>query len=511
MALADYTTRAPSTGRKWAIAAGHPLAAETADALLADGATLVEAIVAASAVLTVVSPQATSLGGDGAMLVRRRDGTIDAYDGAGWAMGEESNTYDAAAFAKGPGSCVVPGLVDLWRLALEDHGRRDLSALLAPAIGIAKTGVPLGKELRKYLVDRRNDFAAEQFFGTMFDGVSSTTRRIPQPALAATLEGLAAGTLRAFYEGKPAVSLRRFLKRLGRDVPESDFTDFHAARVPALFGPYGDWRIAAMPPPFVGLLGLLQLKALGEDDRTADPMARRFVRHPELARRVFERWSGEIRDVWADGASPDDIRNRAASVLQGTVEPVGNRHDSKGGDTAGIAIVMSDGQAASLLQSIFQPFGSRVCDPGTGILLNNRMLCFDPDGANMPARRRRPFHTLNPLIVTGGTDEVLACCSPGGISQTTTCAQVLDAVLGRHLPLDRAVDMDRWSVSRGGAHILENGADGRALDTDIRQSFDEISTPGASFYFGSFKVAIKEGAQLSAFADQRREAASLAR
>ena len=511
MALADYATRAPSTGRKWAIAAGHPLAAETADTLLADGATLVEAVVAASAVLTVVSPQATTVGGDGAMLVRRRDGTIDAYDGAGWAMSEDSNTYDAAAFGKGPGSCVVPGLVDLWRLALEDHGQRDLRTLLAPAIGIAKNGVPLGKELRKYLVDRRNDFAAEQFYGVMFEGVRSTTDRIPQPALAATLEGLASGTLRTFYEGEPADSLRRFLKGLGRDIPESDFADFHAARVPALFGPYGDWRVAAMPPPFVGLLGLLQLKALAEDARTADPMVRRFVRHPAIARQVFERWSGEIRDVWAEGASPEGVRNRADAVLQGTAETAGNHYTSKGGDTAGIAIVMADGQAASLLQSIFQPFGSRVCDPGTGILLNNRMLCFDADGPNAAARHRRPFHTLNPLIATGPTDEVLACCSPGGISQTTTCAQVLDAVLGRHLPLDRAVDMDRWSVSRGGAHILEDGAEGRALDAATRQSFDEVATPGASFYFGSFKVAMKERDLVASLADLRREAASLAR
>ena len=510
MALADHATRAPATGKKWGISAGHPLAAQTADAILADGGTLIDAMVAASAVLTVVSPQATTLGGDGAMLVRRCDGTIDAYDGAGWAMGEDANTFDAAAFAKGPRACVVPGLVDLWRLALEDHGRLALDTLLAPAMNIARDGAPFGKELHKYLIGRRKDFGANQFYDVLFPGIDAYTTRFQQPALATTFETLVRDGLRAFYEGAPAQTLRAFLAANGRDVPAADFADFAAARVPALAGRYGDWDVAAMPPPFVGLLVLLQMQAL-TNDPTTDPTARRFLRHPALAREIFEAWTGEIRDVWAEGANADAVKARAAAVLGGTATPHAGDHVSHGGDTAGITIVMADGQAASLLQSVFQPFGSRLCDPGTGVLLNNRMLCFDAEGANQSARRRRPFHTLNPMIVTGRAGEVIACCSPGGISQTTTCAQVLDGILSGRMPLDRAVDMDRWSISRGSAHILEDGPEGQALDSSVRDSFDETAAPGASFYFGSFKIALKESDQVAALADQRREAAARAR
>lgn len=508
MALIDHAERAPVTGKKWAVTAGHPLAAEAADAVLTDGGTLVDAMIAGSAVLTVVCPQATTLGGDGAMLVRRRDGTIDAYDGAGWAMGTEANHFDAAAFAKGPRACVVPGLVDLWRLALADHGSMALDALLAPAIKIARDGAPIGKELHKYLIKRRKDFGNDPFYDVMFPGIDEGSTRFAQPAVAATLENLAAQGLRAFYEGGPAAALRAFLAGLGHEIPQNDFADYQAARVPALSAAYDDWSVAAMPPPFVGLLVLLQMQALAAV-ATDDVLERRFTHHPALTRQIFAQWTGEIRDVWAEGADADNVRARAAAVLAGRATPLANDHVADGGDTAGLTIVLADGQAASLLQSIFQPFGSRLCDPETGILLNNRMLCFDANGANKSAQRRRPFHTLNPMIVTAA-ETVIACCSPGGISQTTTCAQVLDAVLAQRVPLDRAVDMDRWSVSRGSAHILEDGPDGQALGKDVRHAFDEIAAPGASFYFGSFKIALKEGKILAAIADQRREAASRA-
>lgn len=508
-ALSNHQVRAPAIGRKWAIAAGHPLAADAANDVLKAGGSLVDAVIAASATLTVVSPQATTLGGDGALLVRRASGEVQGYDGAGWAFGDDVGAFDEKAFSRGPRACVVPGLVDLWRLALDDHGTLPVGALLQRAIQIAQDGAPIGPELEKYVIKRRDEFAGEQFFAHMFADVSGTATPAKQPALADTLKRLANDGLRALYEGAPARSLMDFLRSLDRDVPESDFHDFQARRVPAISTRYGDWSVNAMPPPFVGLLGLVQLQALANEGEP-DVWKRRFERHPAIARGVFETWTESIHDLWADGADAATVVRHCEAVLSGGAAASGSNHVARGGDTAGVVIVNSDGEAACLLQSIFQPFGSRICDPGTGILFNNRMLCFEAEGTNRPARRRRPFHTLNPMILSGVAGQVVACCSPGGISQTTTCSQILDALLRGLLPLDRAVDASRWSVSRDAKHILEDGPEAVDLPQGVRDSFDQIARPGASFYFGSFKIALKEAGCVAALADQRREAAAKA-
>jgi gamma-glutamyltranspeptidase len=493
-----------ATGTRWAIAAGHPAAASTADAILRRGGSIVDAAIAASAVLTVVSPQATTLGGDGAMCLRRADGTVVGYDGAGWAFGNGALAFDEAAYTRGAGACVVPGLAALWHVAHEDSGILPFGDLLATATAYAERGAPVGRELHKYLVEQGGRYIDDQFAQTMFAPVFDGAHTFAQPALGRTLRTLAKNGPRDLYDGEIAGRLRAFLEGNGRAAPAAHFSDYRGRRVQPVEAKIGGDTIWAMPPPFVGLLGLLQLKDL-EEIQEGRFLERRFVHHPALARRVFADWGAEIHDRWADGAGDADVARFCADALGGRRPPATTLPKLTGsGDTAGVVIVTADGQALSLLQSIFQPFGARLCDPETGILLNNRMLCFSPDGHNSPAPRRRPMHTLNPMILESD-DEIVALCSPGGISQTTTCCQVIDAIRRGGQSADQAIDASRWSVARVGDYILENGLEAAGLSGETRNGFDEIVAPGKSFYFGSVKLATVGGGRTAAIGDLRRE------
>lgn len=498
-----------AAGTRWAIAAGHPAAASTADSVLRRGGSIVDAAIAASAVLTVVSPQATTLGGDGAMCLRGADGKIVGYDGAGWAFGSGAHTFDEATFTRGAGACVVPGLAALWHMAHEDGGVLPFGDLLAEATTYADGGAPVGRELHKYLVDQRVRYVDDEFAQAMFSPVFAGAHTFEQPALGRTLRTLAKNGPLDLYDGETARQLRAFLEHSGRDTPVADFADYRGRRVQPIEIEIGGERVWALPPPFVGLLGLLQLRELEivAEDRFLD---RRFVHHPAVAKRVFADWGGEIFDRWADGADETDVARFCAEALEGhRTASAGASKLPGSGDTAGIVIVTEDGQALSLLQSIFQPFGARLFDPTTGILLNNRMLCFGPEGNNRPAPRRRPLHTLNPMILESN-DEIVALCSPGGISQTTTCCQVIDAVRRGGQSVDQAIDASRWSVARVGDYILEDGPDAAQLAQEIRNGFDEIVAPGKSFYFGSVKLAAVGGGRTTATGDLRREAGTVA-
>src|SRR5215510_986037 len=138
--------RSPIRVTEAAAAASHPLATLTAIETLRDGGNAIDAAIAAAAVLTVVEPQSTGIGGDGFLLYVPRGGPeVIAFNGSGRApKAAHSDWYFDRGFSQmpafGPHSVTVPGLVDAWARILADHGSRDLGYLLRPAIRYAEDG-----------------------------------------------------------------------------------------------------------------------------------------------------------------------------------------------------------------------------------------------------------------------------------------------------------------------------------------------------------------------------------
>lgn len=506
-ATAQPRPRARCFGTRRAAATGHHLASRAALATLARGGSLVDAMIAASAMLTVALPHATSLGGCAMMLAydAASKQTV-ALNGTGTApaSADPSRFAAGAIDARGPRSWVVPGLVALWGNAHARFGRLAWPTLFAEAIAAARDGIGFSSELARNLSlagaeVRRQPGFAQAFLSDGRDRVAGELYR--QPALAGTLRRIAADGARAFYRGPAARALADFSQTHGGLLSYDDFVGFDAYWSEPVRQVFGAHEVNVMPPNSVGVLMLAQLASL--DARRHDSPDDATLAQILVARERL----GQLHDRVADPAARWPLD---ANSADGTAMPA--RRISEPGDTAGIVLADAEGNALAMLQSVFQPFGSGCVDASTGILMNNRLHEFslDPARHNVLAPGKRPVHTLNPYMVLRDGRPTWCAVSPGGVSQTTTGVQFLANVLDRGMALPDAIDAPRWSLSRGGDILCEPGFSANVIGRLESQGIAVTRDSLHPFYFGSLKaVRLHEGGVLEASADLRREASAM--
>lgn len=500
--------RASLFGTRCAVVTGHHLATQGAWRALERGGSVVDAMLAASAVLAVALPHATSLGGCGMVLIHEAaTGHTHALNGSGRApLAATLACFGNAIDERGPRSWVVPGLVALWSEAHARFGRLPWSELFDDAIALARDGIGCSSEIARNLRVASAGLAGQPGFADLFHDAQGPLRagaRLRQPALAATLETLASEGAQGFYAGRTAEAMVQFARAVGGLLQAADLARATANWCEPVSGSFGDasdgqvgggWLAQVMPPNSVGVLMLAQLAALGPLDGLPSRDAL-LCRQILAARRHL-------------GAQQDEVANPARNW-----HAAGGVADDDPGDTAGIVIIDREGNALSMLQSVFQPFGSGCVDPATGVLFNNRLCEFsvDPSAHNALAPTRRPVHTLNPYLVFRDGRLVLAAASPGGVSQTTTGVQTIANACLLDMPLARAIDAPRWSLTRTGGFLAEPGfpdgvrpllaASGVALQAGVTHPF----------YYGSVKaIRVHPDGVLEAAADLRRQAYALA-
>lgn len=499
--------RAALYGHRHSVATGHHLATRAACIQLERGGALVDAMIAASAVLTVVLPHATSLGGCGMMLLHdAAGGHTHALNGSGIAPGSaDPALFGGAVDARGPRSWVVPGLVRLWAQAHRRHGRLPWNTLFHDAIELAADGAAFSSEISRNLALATAQVRKQPGFAQAFQ-VDGQDRQAGTPwrqiAVAATLQRIAAHGEDGFYEGPVADALCRFAADTGGLLRPEDLKRVAADWTQPVHQDYGRRWVAVMPPNSVGVLMLAQLSRL--QWRPDVPRERRLYAQVMNARACLPGLRDRVADPaarwpWHDNGSESPRRFQGAGA-----EP---------GDTAGIVLADGSGNGLVMLQSVFQPFGSGCVDPVTGVLMNNRLGEFSTDCRhfNVLAPGKRPVHTLNPYIVFRDGAPELFAVSPGGISQTTTGVQCISNVLVDRAPLSLAIDLPRWSMGRDGQVMCEPGfPDGTlALLEAAGVAVEADSTH--PFYFGSIKAVQRHGSgMLEAAADLRRQACAAA-
>jgi len=500
--------RASQYGQHFGVATGHHLATRAAAAQLERGGSLTDAMIAASAVLTVVLPHATALGGCAMMLTHdAASGRVRALNGSGIAPAQAGPArFGAAIDPRGPRSWVVPGLVRFWAQAHRVQGRLPWRSLFEPAIALADSGAPFSSELARNLQMATAQVRCQPGFSEAFlaDGEDRAAGSIwRQPALAETLGLIARYGEDGFYEGPVAEKLLRFSAASGGLLQADDLRRVQADWCEPVYQDYGAFGAAVMPPNSVGVLMLAQLHRLragfGEqrDARLAAQIAQARACLPTLHDRVADT-SAQWPWSWRD----EDASHTLAAAGRG--DP---------GDTAGIVLADGKGNGLVMLQSVFQPFGSGCIDPSSGVLMNNRLSEFslDPSRHNCLAPGKRPVHTLNPYIAFQDGRPTLFAVSPGGVSQTTTGVQLISNVLIDRMRLPAAIDMARWSLSRDGQVMCEPGFATAAIEC-LRAAGVDVATDSLHpFYFGSIKaVRVCTPGILEAAADLRREATAAA-
>jgi gamma-glutamyltranspeptidase/glutathione hydrolase len=318
------------------------------------------------------------------------------------------------------------------------------------------------------------------------------------------------------YEGEVGKKLTDYICSAGGLLSLEDLRRCSADWVEPVRGGFDGHEIFVMPPNSYGVLMLMQLQslaALPKEQLDGDAVTR-LCWQMRAMRAAFSVGQEEIGD-------PSSMRIGNQHFLEeGTIGKVrarmfgqpGAPQTAPCGGTACVTVADALGNAVSIVQSIFNPFGAHFMDPNTGIILNNRMFGFDhmPGRVNSIGPGKRSAHTLNPVMVTKEGELRWVYASPGGISQTITGMQVLVNLITRRLGICQAIHTGRWAVDRGGNILVEP-----TMPEDVLAALAAAGLPARheedGYLFGSVTVIQRDSATLlRAAADTRREASAMA-
>ena len=524
------------------VAVANPHAAAAALEVLKQGGHAVDAAIAAHAVLGLVEPQSSGLGGGGFMLVYDRGADrLSVYDGretAPAAATEDMFVVDGQvlgfldAWQSGL-SVGTPGAVAMYALAHDEHGQLSWAETLQPAIDLATAGFEVSPRLARILKGMGrptrlddNPATAAYFFP---DGKPLASGHLLQnPDYAQTLQRLAAEGPAAFYSGAIAdeiVAAARAAPNGGR-LTTTDLETYRALRRDAVCGPFRDLKICGAPPPSsaaiqVQIAGLYDQFAAGAEDQDDRLIA--FVDAQRLGYADRDQFFADPDFVAVPVSGlidPDYIRRRAgeraapdAPAMPGNPPAAaqfsGADTTLEIGGTTHLSIIDRHGNAVSMTASIEGVFGSSRW--AAGFLLNNEMTDFartpagdGPAPANSIAPGKRPRSSMSPLMVFDADGELLLVTgSPGGHAIIAYVAKTVLGILDWGMSAQEATDFPNIFARGKSVSIEQVGAQGAALTTLFTEQGYAVRKPRAENSGIHLIVVRPEG--LEGAADPRRE------
>jgi gamma-glutamyltranspeptidase/glutathione hydrolase len=465
--------RSPVIACEGMAATSHPLASLAAIEALRAGGNAADAAVTAAAVLCVVEPQMTGIGGDCFCMLHVPGQPVWGYNGSGRAGARASL---AALMARGISAIAgdsihavtVPGAIDAWAAILDAHGRFSLDRALAPAIHYAERGFPVAARIAwdwaREVGKLRADAGAARHF--LFDGHPPAEGDVVKlPALARTLRTIAAKGPRAFYEGPIADDIVATVAARGSFLAAEDLARHRGEVVAPISTNYRGLDVLELPPNTQGLTALVLLNILERFDLAAlDPLGPdRFHLALEAARLAYAVRDTHVADpayMRAEVAALLD--KRFAAELAGRIDRARRvplaRAPSFGSDTVYLTVVDRDRMAVSLINTLFSHFGVGICTQETGILLTNRGACFvvDPDHPNTFGPNKRPMHTIIPALGFRGGRCELSFGVMGSHYQPMGHVQVVTNIVDYAMDVQAAIDAPR-AFFVGEATVVERG------------------------------------------------------
>ncbi|EWY36475.1 gamma-glutamyltransferase [Skermanella stibiiresistens SB22] len=463
-----------SSARRGMVVAPHHLAAQAGLSVLRDGGDAVEAMVAAASTVAVVYPHMNGIGGDGFWLIAEPGQAPVAIDACGAAAaGALPELYRANGHAvipsRGPlAANTVAGTVSGWGKALEVSRRwagggsggkpaLPLSRLLEDAIHYAREGMPATGGQARFTADKRPELEDVPGFAPIFlpgGAVPAQGARFRQPALAASLERIAAAGVEDFYRGDLARALAAGLQAAGSPVALADLEAHHAREVTPLSVRLRNASLYNMTPPTQGLASLMILALF---DRLGVTEAEGFAHvHGlvEATKQAFLVRDRHVSDPARMAVDPFHFLEEASLAdLAGRIDPERALPWPQSGppaDTIWMGAIDGQGRAVSFIQSTYWEFGSGVIAGDTGVLWQNRGSSFslDPAAVNALVPGMRPFHTLNPALARFDDGRVMPYGTMGGEGQPQTQAAVFSRYGLFGQSLQTAVTAPRWLLGR---------------------------------------------------------------
>ena len=533
------------TARGPFVAAANPLAVEAGLAVLRRGGSAVDAAVAIQAVLGLVEPQSSGLGGGAFMMVfDAASGEVTGYDGRETAPaaatpelfyenGRPLGVGDAILSGRSTGA---PGAVAMLAMAQKAHGVLAWNSLFGDAERLARDGFVVSPRLAGMIAMTRGQARsrwANAYF-TKPDGTRYVAGDVlKNPAYAETVAELAAGGAEVFYRGRVAREIAATVAEEPRPgtLSTGDIAAYAPIERGALCRPYRIYVICVPPPPSSGV-ALLQLLAMAErtPDIDAGPdSAAAWTAFAQLQRLMYadrDRYVGDPAFVGVPVQGlldPDYVSGRAALApgLTGAAEPgtppggvlAGPDATREPAGTSHFVVVDARGNAVSMTTTVESIFGSGRM--AAGFFLNNQLTDFSftptrEDGgpaANAVAAGKRPRSSMSPVIILDRQGRLVgALGSPGGPSILAYNAKALIAVLDWGLPVQTAFNLPNL-VAKGDGFGADTDRFSELLRTELAAR-GIVLRPNASENSGLHGAIWRQGAtgwRWDSGADDRRE------
>ena len=466
-------------------------AAQIGVEVLKQGGNAVDAAVATGFAMAVTYPRAGNLGGGGYMLIHlagrhAADVAIDYRETAPSAATRDMflDQNGAADPRKSRDSALavgVPGTVAGLALAHARYGsgKFRLADLIAPAIRLARAGLPIEDDVAESLPGAARRLARWPSAARIFlkpDGRAlGPGDRLVQGDLADTLEAIARGGPRAFYGGPVAGKLVAAVRAEGGILSGDDLSNYRPLVHAPVRGRYRGYDIVSMPPSSAGGVVLIEMLNILEGYRAGELGAD----SPERAHLMAEAMQRAYADRAAFLGDPASVTAPVARLmskpygraLRAGIDPAHAtpardiRPDGapphEGDNTTHFSVVDRFGNAVSNTYTLNFSYGLGLVAEGTGVLLNNELDDFAAKAgapnaygltggdANAPGPGKRPLSSMTPTIVLKDGKPFLVTGSPGGSRIITAVLQVISNVIDRKLPIAEAVAAprihDQWS------------------------------------------------------------------
>ena len=448
---------APAFGSRGMVASPHALASAAGADALRGGGSAVDAAIATASTLGVIYPHMCGIGGDAFWLVYDAAARKVSYlDGGGRAA--KAATLDRFSGQREipfrglvPATLTTPGAVASFCAAHERYGKLPLARCFQDAIHYARDGYPVTARLSRWIAETSSDLAQDAASAALF-------LRNPgkNPALARTLEAIAAQGRAGFYEGEVAAQLAR----LGGFFTQADLAAQPAHWGEPICGSYRGVTIYETPAPTQGftvleMLNLLEPLELSKREFLGPDHVHLLVQAKQVAYNDRDRWLGDPRFVEVPmekllSKSYADQRRRLIDPARALPWDQVPAEGSLAGDTVYVAAVDAAGNAASLIFSLYGVFGACITSAATGVVLQNRGAYFslDPAHPNRLEPGKVPLHTLIASLAFRNDRlwAVLGCMGADGQPQIHVQTYVAMIDFGRDI--QQALSAPRWLSGR---------------------------------------------------------------
>lgn len=460
------TTRPVTRATNGVVVSPHYLASLAGLRVLQDGGHAVDAAIAVNATLGVVYAHMTGIGGDSFWLIHdAAENELHALNGSGRAVASATRErYRRMGCStiplRGPHAAVtVPGTVDAWCVAHERFGRLSMRQCLNQAVAYARDGYPVSLGQARFTAATADVIARYEAARHAFmpkDRVPVVGELMRRPHLAETMEAIADGGRAGFYEGAVAEEIVASLSAAGAEWQMPDLKNDRATWSAPISTTYRGYTCYQHPPNSQGFVHLMMLNILEQFDVAAlrtdqATYIHLVVEATKLAFKDSQRFltDPDFSDIPLDRLLSKDYAIELAQQIsfdrtsEHPADPVGQ-------DTTYSAVVDRDGNAVSVLQSLYHEFGSAFVAGDTGVLLQNRGASFslDEHHVNCLEPGKRCFHTLMPGMLFKNGKPDLAYGTMGGEGQPQTSTMIVNRYVDFGRNVQTAIDDPRWLYGR---------------------------------------------------------------